>query len=306
MSAHWSRCGADCRNDYAAASNSRQTIGATGDAMLRDAIKRTFATVGWPMLLMSGRRPGEPRVAVVMYHSVGGGAAMSFAPSVFARHLDALQSATSCFATVGDVADAATISDSTICLTFDDGFADNHAVIFPLLAERGIRATFFVCSGFVNRRVNISARFVNYRGLSSMRWEQVRELAAAGMEIGCHTLTHPILAALSADEQEREMVDAKHEIENQVGKAVVSLAIPFGRRGTYTAETLDIAACHFKACCTTRFSTNPAQLARYRGMAVLDRVEPRPTHSERHIRAQVRGRWDSMRWIQRRFRDTES
>ena len=231
-----------------------------------------LAEASWPILALSEGRRGEPRVAVVMYHSVGGGAAMSFSPSVFARHLDALQKASSCFATVGELALSNAVRDWTICLTFDDGFADNHSVVLPMLADRQIRATFFVCSGFVDRRVNISSRFVSYRGLSAMSWTQVRELAAAGMEIGCHTLTHPVLAALTTEDQEREMAGAKHEIESQIGNAVVSFAIPFGQRGTYTIETLGIAARHFKACCTTRFSTNAARLNRYRGMAVLDRV----------------------------------
>lgn len=35
-------------------------------------------------------------------------------------------------------------------ITFDDGYADNHDVVLPILNRLGLRATFFVASGFLN------------------------------------------------------------------------------------------------------------------------------------------------------------
>ncbi|MBL8764887.1 MAG: polysaccharide deacetylase family protein [Phycisphaerae bacterium] len=39
----------------------------------------------------------------------------------------------------------------TVCITFDDGYADNAEIAAPELEQRGMRATFFLASGFVGR-----------------------------------------------------------------------------------------------------------------------------------------------------------
>ena len=37
-----------------------------------------------------------------------------------------------------------------MCITFDDGYADNHDVALPILQRHGLTATFFVASGFID------------------------------------------------------------------------------------------------------------------------------------------------------------
>ena len=37
-----------------------------------------------------------------------------------------------------------------LCITFDDGYADNHDVALPILQRHGLTATFFVASGFID------------------------------------------------------------------------------------------------------------------------------------------------------------
>lgn len=36
-----------------------------------------------------------------------------------------------------------------VSITFDDGYADNHALARPILADHGVRATFFITAGFI-------------------------------------------------------------------------------------------------------------------------------------------------------------
>ena len=43
-----------------------------------------------------------------------------------------------------------TLPVRTACVTFDDGYADNAAVALPVLRRRGIPATFFVSTGFID------------------------------------------------------------------------------------------------------------------------------------------------------------
>jgi peptidoglycan/xylan/chitin deacetylase (PgdA/CDA1 family) len=67
-----------------------------------------------------------------------------------------------------------------------------------------------------------------------MNWSQVRELSDAGMEIGSHSVSHPVLAQVEDDERlQRELVDSKVAIERHTGRPVVSLAYPVGGPGAY-------------------------------------------------------------------------
>ncbi len=61
---------------------------------------------------------------------------------------------------------------------------------------------------------------------------QVRELRDAGMRIGAHTVSHPILARLSADEARREIAASRDFLEALLGERVGLFAYPNGRPGT--------------------------------------------------------------------------
>jgi peptidoglycan/xylan/chitin deacetylase (PgdA/CDA1 family) len=60
------------------------------------------------------------------------------------------------------------------------------------------------------------------------RWEQVRDLAEAGIEIGDHTWSHPLLPRCSRDELEREIFTSKAILEERLGTKVRSFAYPHG------------------------------------------------------------------------------
>jgi len=266
----------------------------------KPTIKKLLAGSGWKLLRMGGRRPEEPRIAVIMYHSVGNGAIMSIDKHVFEEQLSRVREMFADILTVRELAGhSAPVQSWSACITFDDGFSDNHEIVLPLLKKYDLVATFFICSGFVEGEHDISRRFRNYHNMRPMNWGQVRELVSEGMEIGAHTHSHPVLSRLSPMGQEEEMLRSRRLIEERVGVSVDSFAIPFGNRGTYTRETLELASRHFHACCTTRFATNPALPARHNGMLVLDRVEPKPTDELKTFEAKILGRWDAMRWLQR-------
>lgn len=64
-----------------------------------------------------------------------------------------------------------------------------------------------------------------------MTSDQVRALAAAGMEVGGHTVSHPILTRLSDDVAREEMARGKDELEELLGQAVTLFAYPNGKAG---------------------------------------------------------------------------
>ena len=44
-----------------------------------------------------------------------------------------------------------TLPERALCITFDDGYADNYDVALPILKKHDVRATFFVTSGLLDR-----------------------------------------------------------------------------------------------------------------------------------------------------------
>jgi len=59
-------------------------------------------------------------------------------------------------------------------------------------------------------------------------WEQLREMAARGVETGSHTVTHPILTNVGAARLGREMRDSKARLEQMLGREVTLFCYPNG------------------------------------------------------------------------------
>ncbi|MGE5522224.1 MAG: polysaccharide deacetylase family protein [Rhodospirillaceae bacterium] len=64
-----------------------------------------------------------------------------------------------------------------------------------------------------------------------MTARQIKRLHDEGMEIGGHTVSHPILALLGDDDAQVEITDGKRRLEQLVGAPVTSFAYPNGRPG---------------------------------------------------------------------------
>lgn len=62
--------------------------------------------------------------------------------------------------------------------------------------------------------------------------DMIRALSAGRVEIGGHTVTHPILTRIDDDSARREIADNKQQLEAIVGKPVTLFAYPNGKRGT--------------------------------------------------------------------------
>lgn len=60
---------------------------------------------------------------------------------------------------------------------------------------------------------------------------QLRALAAMNMEIGAHTVNHPILAALDAGSAEREIAQSRETLEGLLGDRIRLFAYPNGKPG---------------------------------------------------------------------------
>jgi len=70
----------------------------------------------------------------------------------------------------------------------------------------------------------------------------VRAMRRAGMQIGAHTLTHPILARLDADSARAEIGGSKRFLEALLDEPVTLFAYPNGKPGRdFSDESVAIA-----------------------------------------------------------------
>ena len=70
-----------------------------------------------------------------------------------------------------------------------------------------------------------------------MTWEMARELRAAGMSIGGHTVTHPVLAGMSRQRQHEEIVGCAQRLREELGEPMRWFAYPVGACDTFTTTT---------------------------------------------------------------------
>lgn len=207
-----------------------------------------------------------------------------------------------------------TLPARAAAITFDDGYADNYTLAWPVLRDLGLTATCFVATGFLDggrmwndtvieairttRSVALEApdlglgklpvdtlegkRAAIRQVLGQLKYrahherqeratalavdlkanlpadlmmtsDQVRAMDRAGMTIGAHTMTHPILANLSLDEARTEIVGSKRRLEALIGEDVKLFAYPNGRPGKdYTARDAELVkAAGFAAAVST-------------------------------------------------------
>jgi peptidoglycan/xylan/chitin deacetylase (PgdA/CDA1 family) len=170
------------------------------------------------------------RPVVLVYHGIGVPAdgtdprGLLTAPELLAEHVSLLARRGYRFVAAGELAADVAPGPRTAALTFDDGFRNWLTTALPLLRRLGVRATFFVCPGlFGGRHPDVAGD-----AGALLQESEVRELHAAGMEIGSHSLSHPDLRGLGDAELERELAGSKAAVEALTGEACRALAYPYG------------------------------------------------------------------------------
>lgn len=129
------------------------------------------------------------------------------------------------------------IPKNTVAITFDDGYADNLYAALPILKEFKAPATIFITAGLLGQKFPWDDRASEGRAMTE---EELRLLGRESLiEIGSHTLSHPRLPKLNAEEKKREIMESKNMLEKITGKTITSFAYPFGE---YDHESLEIVS----------------------------------------------------------------
>jgi len=92
----------------------------------------------------------------------------------------------------------------------------------------------------------------------ALQWDEVREMAAAGIDFGAHTRTHPILSRLDGEpELAFEIEGSKRQVERQVGRAVDHFCYPNGAREDVGPDVVQaVRAAGFRTAVTTESGLN--------------------------------------------------
>lgn len=130
----------------------------------------------------------------------------------------------------------------SMCVTFDDGYADNVQHALPLLVAEQVPCTYFVSVGPVFSGLPFAHDLVDGNRLLPNTIDQLRDLGGTCVEIGAHTRTHPDLGRVTDQKiLADEIVRSRDELQQQLGTRIRYFAFPFGRQKNLTAQAVWMA-----------------------------------------------------------------
>ncbi|TDB97489.1 polysaccharide deacetylase family protein [Actinomadura sp. 7K534] len=131
-------------------------------------------------------------------------------------------------------------------LTFDDGYADFATRALPVLVRYGFGATAFIVSG----RTGTYNAWDDGPRKPLMTDEQLRTVAAAGIEIASHGRHHVSLPETDDTELREELEESRARLEEVVEGPVTGFAFPYGHATEREVEAARAAgydyACHIR------------------------------------------------------------
>lgn len=192
-------------------------------------IKRTLANTLGVFYRLSGAR-------IIYFHSVHPTHRLAHRPEVFRSMLNVIKESDKEVITIREMGQRLRANKDVkncISINFDDGYADNVEIALPILLEKGFKATFFIAAGLIKDNQftpDPSRRSEHhcYANLPMMSITQVKELSKVGMEVGSHTVSHRYMKNDNEHTVRKELRDSKAQLEDIIGKEVVSFAFPNG------------------------------------------------------------------------------
>lgn len=153
-------------------------------------------------------------------------------PRAFAEQIKWLKEEGFRFVFASELADHGNLADRTVCLTFDDGYADNLAAADPVLEACGAKATLYLPE---DRTGGWSSKKKAHHADDELSLEpkltdeQVRTMLASGRwELGAHSATHANLPTLDQAEAFVEITGAREHFAAIFGATPMTFAYPFG------------------------------------------------------------------------------
>lgn len=212
-------------------------------------IIRTWLVVLFTVILMTLSNIGsctgsdtlkrEDFPVVLMYHDIKVKEINGFDVSVdsFKKQLDWLNSHGYKTLSVDEVVDYLTqnkpFPEKSLLITFDDGYEGVFTYAAPELHKRGMKAAFYII------RDDIGTKLPGYPYLTG---QEIKELSSDPLfSIQSHTLTHPDLTKITAEQLQKELEESKKYLEDFTGKPIQTFAYPYGFYNDTVLEAVEHA-----------------------------------------------------------------
>jgi peptidoglycan/xylan/chitin deacetylase (PgdA/CDA1 family) len=182
-----------------------------------------FAVVATAGGIHSVATAAADSAVVFMYHRFGeqGVPATNIRVEQFDSHLRELAERRAAVIGLGDIVTAlrasAPLPKRAVALSIDDAFKSVYTVAWPRLRAAGLPFTLFVSTDAVARR-----------GGNYMSWDQIRELAKAGVTIGSQTASHLHMARSSDAKNRADIAKSNQRFVQELGAVPSLLAYPYG------------------------------------------------------------------------------
>lgn len=180
------------------------------------------------------------RVPILMYHYVSPlppnadniRIGLTLNPAMFRQHMQYLHDEDYHTISLYEMNDAlengATLPPKPVILTFDDGYIDHYVHVFPVLQEFNFTGTFFIATAFIDKNLS-----------GYMNWQQINEMATAGMSMEAHTKNHIDLRNRDYNLLVYEIMGSIESLEAHTGITSRMFAYPVGRYDEDTLTVLD-------------------------------------------------------------------
>ena len=149
-------------------------------------------------------------------------------------------------------------SDGLVGLTFDDGYENFVLHALPVLEDLGFSATVFALGALLGTENEWDAaprmRLLDKDGL--------REIAARGIEIGSHGLSHVRLAGVSEARLRREVVESRRVLERVIAGPIQGFCYPYGSLDRAATKTVRDAGYSYACSCRDRIESTVYDLPR--------------------------------------------
>ncbi|GAB6166795.1 polysaccharide deacetylase family protein [Thermostilla marina] len=176
-------------------------------------------------------------------------------------------------------------------VTFDDGYADNFRNALPVILEEEIPVTYFVTVENIRSGKPFAHDLPYGEPAAPNTIDEIRAMAASGIEIGSHAWTHADFGHLFDPHRIRhELVDSKRALEDLLGREVRYFAFPFGCHENLSKRAFALAEeAGYQAVCTAYGGYNlpgddPFNIQRFHGDESLLRLIHRATIDPRLLR----------------------
>ena len=183
-------------------------------------------------LLTIGTAHAASHAVVIMYHRFGEGDHPSTNTTIeqFEAHLRELSTGGYTVLPLAEVASKVRsgepLPERAVAITVDDAYTSVYEEAFPRLMEHGFPFTLFVATRAIGEVPG---------GYAS--WDQIREMQAAGVDIGSQTHSHPHLHRIPIDAARREIEESNRIFLEELGLTPSLHAYPYGE---YSPEVRDL------------------------------------------------------------------